>query len=331
MSSVSDPADSCQAPSDPIPQVLQNGFICLLASASGTGKTALLAGLLRQLCEGRPIFGHPVNAPPKVAILTVDRAWEGSTGVWFERAGYPEILHYSLQDDDEFPKIKLRNRFGRIQIFKDCLEKLGDLPPGSLVAVDTIAPFLGGNLNDYDACMSACSELREIARKHKFAFWGTTHSSKQKADKRERYLRLQDRISGTMAQFGYTDTQMYLAAPDETNSAFYTFLWHPHLAPAETFRLKRDDQGLFLPIEAEDGVVAAVEDMDEFVANAQDYPWLPHFLDLLAGEIKTLDILQHLPEWKISRATLFRVLNELEKRGVVVQVNRGTWRKASKH
>ena len=35
-----------------------------------------------------------------------------------------------------------------------------EVPPGTIVYVDPLAPFLGGNLNDYDACATACVKLR---------------------------------------------------------------------------------------------------------------------------------------------------------------------------
>ncbi len=77
---------------------------------------------------------------------------------------------------------------------------------------------------------------------------GTAHAAKQKADKNERYLRPQDRILGSTALFGYTDTQMYLAAPDETGSkdGVYTFFWNPHHAPPAAFPLTRDSEGRFV-------------------------------------------------------------------------------------
>lgn len=315
-----------QWPPDPVPLVIPGGGISLLAAASGTGKTAFLASVLKRLAAGQPLFGHPVQTPAKIVVLSIDRSWVKSTGIWFERAEYTPAGIYALQDDRSFPKGKLRKREHRTGIFKECLAKLGHLPYGTVLVVDTITPFLGGNINDYDSCMVACSEIREICLDYGLTLIGTSHSSKQKNDKRERYLRLQDRIAGTMAQFGYTDTQMYLASPEECgeeDTGHYTFLWHPHLAPAETFKFTRGKDGLFLI----DPQAVTIPEGD-FLPDAKDYPWLPALMELLKGETKTLDILEHLDEWVVSRATLFRILAKLEKKGIIRQNGHGIWIKA---
>jgi hypothetical protein len=234
-------------PPAPIPQVLLGGSINLLAGPPNVGKTAFLANFLKRIRDGQPVFGRQPNPIPLIAILSVDRSWHQSSQLWYDLAGWPDIRHYCLQDDESFPIDLLRQRFKRIQVLKMALDRLGEVPFGTLVNVDPIAPFLGGNLLDYDACMVACTEIRRICRSRGITIIGTAHAGKQKNDKKEQYRRLQDRIVGSTAQFGYTDTQMYLASPEETGEDHYTFLWHPHHTPAETFKLGRAANGLFIP------------------------------------------------------------------------------------
>ena len=315
-----DPAKAPSFPPDPIPLVIPGGGISLLAAASGTGKTALLATLTKALKAGEPIFGHQVQAPPKLVFLSIDRSWHQSTGIWFQRADYQPCSVYALQDDRSFPKSKLRKRENRTGIFKECLNKLGHLPYGTVIIVDTITPFLGGNINDYDSCMVACSELREICLDWGLTLIGTSHSSKQKADTRQRYLRLQDRISGTMAQFGYTDTQMYLASPEEVGEEDYVFLWHPHLAPAETFRLKREKNGLF--------AMATSTPADPDILKVYADPLSLALVKIVALHpqgITTRDLLDHLIELDLSRATLFRMLERLTESKQLLQPRHGLW------
>lgn len=230
---------------DPIPLVIPAGGISLLAGAPGVGKTAFLATLLKAFRDHQPIFGHlPAPMPPSgIAIISADRSWD-STKIWYERAGWPDIPVYSIIDDPAFDKTKLRRRHDRVNLLSEFIDKL-TLPRGGLIIVDPISLFLGGNLLDYDTCMVSCMEIRDRLRARSLTCIATAHSSKQKSEKKDRYLRLQDRILGSTALFGFTDTQMYLASPEEIDEKYYAFLWQPHMLPAETFKLTRDAQGLF--------------------------------------------------------------------------------------
>lgn len=232
---------------DPVPLVIPAGGISLLAGAPGVGKTAFLATLLKSFRDRQPIFGHtPAAIPPAgIAIISADRSWD-STQIWYERAGWPEVPVYSLIDDPAFDKSRLRRRNDRVNLLSEFIDKMA-VPRGGLIIVDPISIFLGGNLLDYDTCMVSCMEIRDRLRSRSLTCIATAHSSKQKSGKEDRYLRLQDRILGSTALFGFTDTQMYLASPEEINEPFYAFLWQPHMLPVETFKLERDPQGLFRP------------------------------------------------------------------------------------
>lgn len=239
------PTSTLSIPS-PIPLIIPGGGISLLAGAPGIGKTALLASLARDLRDGRPIFGHQPAALPAIGFISCDRGWDDGAGEWFRRAGYPEIRYYSLTDDPSFNPKRLRKKWERTDLLMEFIDKL-QLPYGSLVIPDPIALFLGGNLLDYDGCACACMELRKHIRARGLTMIATAHSSKMRADKKERYLRLQDQILGSTAIFGFTDTQMYLASPAELGKDYYMFLWHSHVTVPETFCLERDEQGLFIP------------------------------------------------------------------------------------
>lgn len=294
-------------PPDPIPRILLGGSINLLAGASGVGKTALLATLLRQLRDREPIFGHPTNPVTTIGMLSLDRSWHQSSQLWFDLAGFPDIQRYCLQDDDAFNVDRLEFKRQRMQILKDCLDTLA-LPWGSLLAVDPISAFLGGNLLDYDACMVACTRIRKLCRQRGLTIIGLAHAGKQKM--KDRYTRAQDRIVGSTSQHGYSDTQMYLAGPSETGQRWYEFSWNPHHAVEESFKLGRDAAGLFIPWEGsqqakeESAVLRAIPCTEEGIGFGEL---------VLAAEV--------------SKSTVHRCLQEWVKAGTVLKVGHGRYRR----
>jgi hypothetical protein len=297
---------------DPIPRILPFGGVSLLAGAAGTGKTALLAGLLRDLKEGHPVFGHQPGKVVEVGIITSDRGWERGAGFWFERAGYGNIPHYSMCDDPTFDPRSLRRKFDRTALLMTFIDKL-KLPPQSLVAVDPLGMFLGGNLNDYDSCAVACLEIRGGLRDRGLSLIGNAHSGKMRADKNQRYLRLQDAILGSAALFGFGDTQCYLAAPEEIGKNHYAFLWHPHEAPLEVFELERDETGLFVPYD-----------------NTADRSSCTRILALLpenGDSLALVALVERAAAIPLTRKTVQRALAQLIEEGKVVKVRHGVYQR----
>lgn len=316
MSEIVDPSPTpCQPPPDPLPGIIQFGSINLLAGAPGVGKTALVVWLLKQLRDGGEIFGRRATAPPMVAYLCIDRGWYVAR-TWLDRAEFGPIRSYALADDDTFNLEILHNKRARLAVLKQCLDKLGVLPVGTVVIIDPLALFLGGNLNDYDTCAIFLVGIRRIIRERGLTVIGLMHASKQKNDKKEQYKRLQDRIVGSTAQHGYADTQMYLASPDETGEKFYTFVWAPHLSPSEAFKLERTENGLFAPYG------------DPRPTLTEQGPILSAIPGTEAG-IGFGDLVTQLPD--LSRSTIHRYLGHLVEQGVVERVGHGRYRQPSTH
>jgi len=267
-----------------------------------------MAWVLKRLKDGLPIFGREVNSPSKLGFICADRGYLTAL-YWLEKAGYPDVAFYSLADDVAFNTSRLRSKVTLIKILGECLDKL-QLPPGALVVVDPLAIFMGGNLNDYMNCAVACLEMRRECSRRQITMIGTAHASKQKSDRKERYQRLQDRILGSSAQLGYADTQLYLASPEETSERFYTFLWHPHTAPAEVFPLGRSKEGLFVPwaesaqSEAETKILSVITTAAEGTA----------FADILIAS-------------EVPKTTAFRTLQDLVNDGRVLKVGHGRYQR----
>jgi hypothetical protein len=297
-------------PPDPLPEIIPGGGISLIAGASGIGKTAFLAWWATRFRDHSTIFGHQTTKVPEQVILAVDRSWIQSTSRWFEAVGYPEIRAYSPLDDATFRPSQMRRKDRRIDMLKAFLDKLNPIAPHTLVYVDPIAPFLGGNLNDYDSCATACMEIREIARERRLTIIGTAHTAKLKADPKDRYARAQDRILGSAAILGYTDTQMYLAAPEETGHNYYEFLWNPHHAPKAVYQLDRDPKtGLFIP----PGESPRQEEQHVILAFLDQQPdGMARFVEILAAIA-------------LPKATLHRHLQVLVKDGLVVSPAKGMY------
>ena len=310
-----DPARSAGGWLDPLPHIIPAGGISLLAGAPNVGKTALVASLLRDLRDGRLIFGHQPNPVSAIALISADRGWLRGAGEWFRRVGYGDILHYAMVDDPAFDPRSLRRKFERTLRLMEMVDKL-KLPAHALLSVDPMGLFLGGNLNDYDTCAVACHEIRTMLRDRVLSLLGLAHSIKLRADKRDRYLRLQDQILGSTALFGFGDTQMYLASPEEIAKPYYVFLWHPHGAKPESFQLDRDEQGLFVAYDGADQgnctrILALFPDDDAEITLAA-----------------LVELAEAIP---LSRATVKRVLETLMERQRIVRVKHGSYRRIVVH
>ena len=249
--------------------------------------------------------------PPAIGIVNADRGWANGAGLWFERAGFGDIAHYSLADDENFNPKRLRRRFDRTDMLAAFIDAL-KLPPRSLICVDPIGLFLGGNLLDYDSCLVACAEIRSYLRTRQYTLLGTAHTAKLKANKQFRYARMQDQMFGSTAIAGFSDSQLYLASPLETKKSYYTLVWHPHGAKEEQYPLERDEHGLFVPY------------------SGVDSPTISHTLALLPEDgtpIKLETLVELAQAVPLSRATIKRALEALIDRGSVARVAHGAYQR----
>jgi hypothetical protein len=317
-------ASQAAALPSPLPRILDRHSVNLLAGAPNVGKTCLLAWLLTQLRDSQPLFGLPTVAPPAIAIISADRGWE--TGLeWFTKAGFPEIPCYSLTNDDAFNVKRLRRHQDGVKILEECLDKLGDLPAGTLVAVDPVAPFLGEDLNAYRSCMVACLEVRKVAKARDLILLGTAHSGKQKGDSKERYTRLTDRMLGSTALAGYTDTQFYLASPEEGNVPYYTFLYHSHRYPKGECRFTRDTaSGLFIPYEGEGEAVEQVIDHAVILT-----PEMQVMLEQIPQNDDGISFTSLVELTQAPRTTVHRYLQQFVLSGQVLRFKHGCYRRTT--
>jgi AAA domain len=300
---------------DPIPGIIPFGSICTFAGASGVGKTALYASWIAQWQAGEPICDHPTNCPTEIGVLVGDRRWQ-SHRQWLDAAGVADtIKHYSLRDDDSFPWNDLRLWPKISDLFNRALDKL-NLKPGSLLLTDPMALWIPGRTNDYKDVAIGLGLIDRLIKPRLLTMLGIFHQSKQIADKSQQYSRPQDKILGSAATIGFSDTAMYLLGPEDLDTPYYGFGWVPHNAKAETFKFTRDIWGLFVPY-------VDLSDYDNIEVIFEQIPTDTHGL--------TTGQLLHRLETKgytISRATVFNCLKKLVLDGRVVQVKRGLYRRA---
>lgn len=313
------------APVDPLPGIFNAGFLSLFSGASGIGKTALIAHLARCFRDGAPIAGHPTNQVP-VGYITGDRPWDDSQQ-WFDAVGFPDIRQYSVVDDDQFDLTQLGKRGDGAAALQSCLDRL-QMPGPGIVFVDPIALFLGGNLLDYNTVAIGCIKLhRKISKRTRFphCLVGVCHTSKQKADTSDRYLRPQDRISGSGALNGFSATQMNLMAPDEIGNGMdqYHCYLNPHHRKAETWYLTKDDQtGLFT-------FVKEMRRSDEDQLN--DRLLSIHAMLTDPPTVNTIPSIMRLTaDLALTPRTLNRYLHALQKAGYVRHLGRSAWQKVLK-
>lgn len=283
---------------DPIPHIIPFGTVTLLAGAPGVGKTAMLAGFVRRWLDGKSIWGHPTNRPTEFAYLAADRQW-ASHQQWFDAVGYSEIKHYSLADDPTINLDRLSNQSQAYNIFRESLDKL-DPKPGAHVIVDPMAPlFVSGDQNRARDVAVTLIRFSKECRKRLINITACAHFAKQKTDAQTQYRRATDRISGSGAFMGFSDTQVYIIDPEPPEQPYHIFGWRPRHHREETYKVLRGDDGLFIPYN-EDG--AEVTNLLDLLPDGRSI----QTTDLEALAFETLGM---------SRATLFRRLNDLHEAG----------------
>lgn len=292
---------------DPIAGVIPFATLTIFAGAPGAGKTTLLVDWLHRWRADQTICRHRTAPPTWFYWISADRGQTESE--FYAKIGFRDrITYYSVVsgasgiNTEDFHK----DANGRA-LFQHCMAVLNPIP-GSHVIIDPIGPlFITGNQNrarDVAASlisMSRCIEERQIN------ITGTAHFSKQKADPNDRYRRPQDRISGSGAWSGFSDTQMYIVDPEPPNRNYHQFGWNPRNLPPEDFKFERTARG-FVPHAGLDEIGTTVDNDRP----SQLYALIPE-LGILTKDLELLAVMQ----FAISRATFYRDIETLKERYLI--------------
>ena len=306
---------------DPIPGIIPFGSLCLLVGPPKCGKTALLASWMVRWRDSLTICGRATNPPVALGIITTDHKWALNQGLWFARAGFPDIPHVSLRDDATLKWRTALKHGGPDKLLDECLHKLA-LPPGGLVVIDVAGVFISNHLNDYNEVLAGMGSMSQAIDRYQLTGLGIGHMGKQRADPKERYLRPHERILGSGAQIGFSDTTMYLLGPSDTGQPYHTFGWLPTHAPEGEFHFHQNSvTGLFEPY------TGALEDM------AALSPELIRVVDAFPPPPQTLPTGQLVPlimaACAVSERTAYDRLEDLVLSGLITRARHGAFMRAT--
>jgi hypothetical protein len=294
---------------DPIPGVIDFGTVNILAGAAGVGKTTLFVEWCTRWRDGRTICGYPTQAPTGLYYLSTDRGGH-STQRLFAAQNLANVNYYNPLDDPYFDRKQLRTPQLALGTLRWCVDKLNP-QPGSHLAIDPAAPFfVPGSQNEPRAVACLLWELHIIARERQITIFPFAHFSKQSADHSQRYHRPQDRISGSGAWVGFSDTQMFMVDPEPPEQPYHIFGWNPRHAPPEEFKFLRSGPS-FIPYRSLDDLGSPI--LHNIPESAREL-----FLLIPDGGTTSENLQRAAAEFLgISRATFFRLLAVLESKGVI--------------
>lgn len=294
---------------DPIPGILTFGTVNVFAGAPGAGKTTLFADWCRRWQHGKTICGHATNMPTGICYLAGDRGGNAARRI-FVHAGVTDINFYSPMEDPAFDEATLLNHRLALDIMRSAINALNP-QPGSLLNIDPAAPFyVPGSSNDPRSVAAMMWALHTIARARQITILVTGHFHKQPTDPNARYRRPQDRISGSGAWSGFSDTQMYLIDPEPPDQPYHILGWVPRQSAPEDFKFQRDGTG-FVPYQSLEDVGVRMPVPEQAYRLLQLIPdtGIPTS-DLLVTAETTLTL---------KRAMVFRYLKELAAVGVITR------------
>jgi len=305
-----------QQPASPFPDLIEHlmpfGSISTLSGASGVGKTAFLASMIASWQKGEDLFGLKTSIPPAIGILAADRPWRDHQA-WFDRAGCAPFAHYCLRDE-AYAWDVLRDSRAVPKIFGQLVDSI-KLPPGSFLVVDPISLFIPGRLFDYKDVAIGIGLLDQQLKERQLTTLGIFHVGKQKSNKGDRYMRPQDRILGSTALIGYSETAFYLISPEEAERRTYEFGIISHQLKSSALQYTRNADGLFIPAEI----------FDEIQEEEAALNILPADGTPVTTAIWALGIQRVL---RISIASAERLMRRLRHAGRVVRVGKGKYRRA---
>lgn len=246
------PAAAAPAPfPDPIDGILPFATLTLLGGAPGVGKSTLLAQWIAAWRDEQPICDRATHRPTGFYYLSSDRGG-GSLRTWFDKAGITDDVHlYNLIDDPQFSLSKLQRPEDALDTLLEVVNTKLDPPPGGHLFLDPLAPlWIRGDPNKARDVALSLTRLCRLCLERQVNITAPVHFAKQKGEGKDLYLRPQDRIAGSGAFAGFSDTQVYLCDPNPPAVPCHVLGWVPRHSAPEEFQLQRNKEtGLFEPYE----------------------------------------------------------------------------------
>lgn len=296
---------------DPIPNIIPFRTLTIFAGAPAVGKTTMLVEWIQRWLAGRTICGHPTNPPQHFYYVCADRGLQPDK--FYAMLGdefrdrctfYSVVSRDSTLDADAF-----HNQNHGKDLIKHVFATLNP-QPGSHLIIDPLAPlFITGSQNNTRNVAASLIGLSRYIEDFQINLTGTWHFAKQKTDKADRYMRPQDRISGSGAVSGFSDTQIYLVDPEPAAKPpieYYLLGWNPRYAKPEEFRFQREQW--FVPFTGLCDVGTSI---------ATDRP--SQVLEMVPDDgIRVAELLDKACDhFDVSPRTIFRDVKELKDRGLL--------------
>jgi KaiC/GvpD/RAD55 family RecA-like ATPase len=271
-----------------------------MSGASGSGKTTII---LQSIYAHQNGYQFPIEYDGKnFAYIVADRSMEETQKKADKLKINVEV--YGIVDDRTFklsyleePRMALMEAMKRIK------------NPFDVLVIDPIMLFMKGSNIDYQSVAQSLIWMNRVAFDMDVTILGVHHSTKTRSD--FKFMRPQDRISGSAAFQGFSGTQLALIGAGELEEPFDELHVVSHMNAPYKALLTRDDNGWFQVISNEKAQLAKLGTFAKFFGKADK------------GTNKELE--QFAEGIGMSRSQLYRELNKFVNDDMIVKVGRGVY------
>jgi hypothetical protein len=270
-----------------IDKILPCREIHLVGGASGSSKTTLMFQILQKWQRGEEVFGY-ASFPVPMAYVACERSLDSTQrtvdrcAVDLKCPNISALEHGWLKDvDHAFERIAayLTSRHPETRMWY--LDGLQALTPG-------------GKNNDYACVLRFLTDITQFCQTRNVTVIGSVHATKTKEG--ERYMNPRQRILGSVAWAGFSETVIILDQIDPEDPASRREIQLcPRNAPQGRFDYELDSNGLI------------VFTQNDQVTKAGRPDTKPQHIDNVLARLAELD-----PETSLPRATLNAFLADLK-------------------
>lgn len=287
--------------------LLPEGRLHLIAGASGSGKTTVTFQLWEAFQKGEPWFGR-MTLPVDWAYISGDRSAD-SVYDTMRRLGISFPV-FSLVDENLVGEDLIGKILTRLPKF------FGGLP--NFIYIDGFTALVpGGYLNSYSIVAKWLAALQRFCSKKGVTILGACHTTKVKEG--EKFVNPRQRIAGSVAWAGFSDTVILVDADDEEGSEYRTLGLLPRNGKEEFVRIRFDDTGKLILAENADKAVSAAA--GEFLFDNLLEQYLP------GDEVYSPRLQEAAAGAGIKTRTFWNYVETAVAAGKLVKVRRGVYAK----
>lgn len=281
-----------------IQDILAKREVSLFGGPSGASKTTLLFQILQTWNSGDPVFGH-ASYPVPYAYISVDRS-ERSVRRTLERIGIdPDTINVLSAIDLKLTTLRSVINTARV--------KFSDAKAFFIDGFASLTPE--GKINDYNTVANFLAEATRECGQFDLTIIGIVHAAKTREN--EKYLNARQRILGSVAWAGFSDTIFYIEPTDAENATclMRKFEILPRNAKNEVFELELTSTGT---------LILSTHKKEEDTSKSS------MFLDNLASNVEfTPEGLQ--ASLLVSRSTVKRIIEKWIDSDIIQRVRKGVY------